>query len=138
MREELARIDVPSISALLGELMLQGDSMRQALSFLPGFSGLPPGFVSTDFRPYLEYQTPKGNSLPYNTVSLNINFMLSGVMDPNLVTGVETLYLILAWRIAGYYGVDRLLLPWLGTPWTGSLTRRKTADEALKPSPLVP
>jgi len=24
----------------------------------------------------LEYQTPKGNSLPYNTVSLNINFML--------------------------------------------------------------
>jgi len=76
IREELARIDVPSISALLGELMLHGDSMRQALSFLPGYSGLPPGFVSTDFRPYLEYQTPKGNSLPYNTVSLNISFML--------------------------------------------------------------
>ncbi len=76
IREELARIDVPSIAALLGELMLQGDSLRQALSALSGYSGLPPGFVSTDFRPYLEYQTPKGNSLPYNTVSLNINFML--------------------------------------------------------------
>ena len=76
IRQELARIDVPSISALLGELMLHGDSMRQALSALSGYGGLPPGFVSTDLRPYLEYQTPKGNSLPYNTVSLNINFML--------------------------------------------------------------
>ena len=68
---------------------------------------------------------------------LNINFMLSGVMDPNLVTGVETLFLILAWRIAGYYGVDRWLLPLLGTPWTGSLIRQKKA-QALKPSPHVP
>jgi thiosulfate dehydrogenase [quinone] large subunit len=25
--------------------------------------------------------------------------------------------LILAWRNAGYYGVDRYLLPALGTPW---------------------
>jgi thiosulfate dehydrogenase (quinone) large subunit len=68
---------------------------------------------------------------------LNINFMLSGVMDPNLVTGAETLFLILAWRIAGYYGVDRWLLPRLGTPWTGSLTHRKT-PEALTPLSIVP
>jgi thiosulfate dehydrogenase [quinone] large subunit len=68
---------------------------------------------------------------------LNINFMLSGVMDPNLVTGVETLLLILAWRIAGYYGIDRWLLPLLGTPWTGPLIRPKKA-QALKSSPLVP
>lgn len=68
---------------------------------------------------------------------LNINFMLSGVMDPNLVTGVETLFLILAWRIAGYYGVDRWLLPLLGTPWTGSLTHQRKI-EALKSLPTVP
>jgi thiosulfate dehydrogenase (quinone) large subunit len=68
---------------------------------------------------------------------LTINFMLSGVMDPNLVTAVETLFVILAWRIAGYYGIDRWLLPLLGTPWTGSLTRQKAA-KAHKPSPLVP
>jgi thiosulfate dehydrogenase [quinone] large subunit len=24
---------------------------------------------------------------------------------------------ILAWKVAGYYGVDRVLLPMLGTPW---------------------
>ena len=67
---------------------------------------------------------------------LSINFMLSGVVDPNLVTCVETLFLILAWRIAGYYGVDRWLLPRLGTPWTGSLTRQKTA-QALKLTPAI-
>lgn len=69
---------------------------------------------------------------------LNTTFMLAGVMDPNLVMAAESLLLVLAWRISGYYGVDRWLLPWLGTPWTGSLTRRKTADKVLKPSPLVP
>ncbi len=68
---------------------------------------------------------------------LNINFMLSGVMDPNLVTGMETLFLIMAWRIAGYYGIDRWLLPLLGTPWTGSLARKK-ATKGLKPSHIVP
>jgi thiosulfate dehydrogenase [quinone] large subunit len=24
---------------------------------------------------------------------------------------------MLAWKVAGYYGVDRYLLPLLGTPW---------------------
>jgi thiosulfate dehydrogenase [quinone] large subunit len=24
---------------------------------------------------------------------------------------------MLAWRVAGYYGLDRYLLPMLGTPW---------------------
>jgi thiosulfate dehydrogenase [quinone] large subunit len=24
---------------------------------------------------------------------------------------------MLAWKVAGYYGVDRYLLPMLGTPW---------------------
>jgi thiosulfate dehydrogenase [quinone] large subunit len=64
---------------------------------------------------------------------LNINFMLSGVVDPNLITGVETLFLMLAWRISGYYGVDRWLLPRLGTPWTRSLSRQTTADPVVKP-----
>ena len=58
---------------------------------------------------------------------LSANFLLAGVVDPNLVNGAEALFLVLAWRVAGYYGVDRWLLPRLGTPWTGSLTRRKTA-----------
>ena len=34
--------------------------------------------------------------------------------------------LILAWKVAGYYGVDRYLLPSLGAPWKpGSLIPRR-------------
>jgi spermidine synthase len=77
VREELAALKIPSTFGLLGEMMLYGDSMRQALAQLPRFSGRPASFVSTDFRPYLEYQTPKGNSLPQTTVYDNLNFMLS-------------------------------------------------------------
>jgi spermidine synthase len=76
VQAELAAIDVPGMEALLGELMLYGDSLRQALAFLPRLSGRSPGPVSTDFKPYLEYRTPHGNALPYNTVPANINFLL--------------------------------------------------------------
>lgn len=75
VREELNALRIPSLASLLGELMLYGDSMRQALEYLPRLSGRPAGFASTDFRPYLEYQTPKGNALPYSTVPLNVNFL---------------------------------------------------------------
>jgi hypothetical protein len=77
VREELAALKIPSTFGLLGEMMLYGDSMRQALAQLPRLSGRPADFVSTDFRPYLEYQTPKGNSLPQTTVYGNLNFMLN-------------------------------------------------------------
>jgi spermidine synthase len=75
VKAELAAIDVPGMEALLGELMLYGDSMRQALAFLPRLSGRAQSPISTDFQPYLEYRTPRGNALPYNTVPANINFM---------------------------------------------------------------
>jgi hypothetical protein len=75
--EELTALNIPSTFCLLGEMMLYGDSMRQALAQLPRFSGRPPDFVSTDLRPYLEYQTPKGNTLPQTTVYDNLNFMLT-------------------------------------------------------------
>jgi thiosulfate dehydrogenase [quinone] large subunit len=64
---------------------------------------------------------------------LNVNFLLAGVVDPNLVMAGETLLVILAWRIAGYYGVDRWLLPWLGTPWTGSRRLPKWAQHGVEP-----
>ena len=34
---------------------------------------------------------------------------------------------MLAWKVAGYYGVDRWLLPMLGTPWhPGAVDRPRT------------
>jgi spermidine synthase len=72
VRQDLTDISAPSLASLLGELMVYGDSLRQALSHLPAMSGQSPDFVSTDLYPYLEYQTPKDNVLPYETSKLNL------------------------------------------------------------------
>ena len=67
-------------------------------------------------------------------VVMNFNYLLAGTVSIIPVLGVLGLLLVLAWRVAGYYGVDRYLLPVLGTPWTGSLTKdqskqaKKTGD----------
>ena len=57
---------------------------------------------------------------------LNTSFGLAGVAGVNPLFTIVEIFLILAWRNAGYYGVDRYLLPALGTPWQpGKLFRRK-------------
>nr|BBH92357.1 hypothetical protein KTA_05560 [Thermogemmatispora argillosa] len=61
-------------------------------------------------------------------VFMNLNFLLAGAVSINPVLGTLGLFLMLAWRIAGYYGLDSLLLPLLGTPWTGSLLSRLRAQ----------
>jgi thiosulfate dehydrogenase (quinone) large subunit len=39
---------------------------------------------------------------------------------------IISLFLILAWRVAGWYGLDRFVLAKLGTPWQpGTVFRRK-------------
>ncbi len=67
-------------------------------------------------------------------VFMNTNFLLAGAVSINPIIGGLAIFLILAWRIAGYYGVDRWLLPLLGTPWTGSLARQEQA----KPKTPIP
>jgi len=62
-------------------------------------------------------------------VVMNLNFLLAGAVSVNPILGTLALLLVLAWRIAGYYGVDRYLLPLLGTPWTGTLAHRKTPEK---------
>ncbi len=56
---------------------------------------------------------------------MNLNYLLAGTVSTNPILGVIAILVILAWRIAGYYGVDRYLLPVLGTPWTGSLLHKQ-------------
>lgn len=48
---------------------------------------------------------------------MNWNFMLAGSASSNPVLFLVAVLLILAWKVAGYYGLDRFLLPMLGTPW---------------------
>lgn len=48
---------------------------------------------------------------------MNWNFMLAGSASTNPLLFVAAILLVLAWKTAGYYGLDRWLLPMLGTPW---------------------
>jgi thiosulfate dehydrogenase [quinone] large subunit len=48
---------------------------------------------------------------------MNLNFMLAGTASTNPVLFLGAVLLMLAWKNAGYIGLDRFLLPALGTPW---------------------
>jgi len=47
-----------------------------------------------------------------------MSFLLAGSGSTNPVLFMLGIGLILAWRVAGYYGLDRYLLPALGAPWS--------------------
>jgi thiosulfate dehydrogenase (quinone) large subunit len=48
---------------------------------------------------------------------MNWNFMMAGTASINPVLFTLSIFLILAWKNAGWIGLDRWLLPNLGTPW---------------------
>ncbi len=48
---------------------------------------------------------------------MNMAYLLAGSASTNPVMFTLAIGVILAWKVAGYYGVDRWLLPVLGTPW---------------------
>jgi thiosulfate dehydrogenase (quinone) large subunit len=48
---------------------------------------------------------------------MNWNFMMAGTASINPLLFTLSIFLILAWRTAGWLGLDRWLLPLLGTPW---------------------
>jgi thiosulfate dehydrogenase [quinone] large subunit len=48
---------------------------------------------------------------------MNWNFMMAGTASINPLLFTFSILLILAWKAAGHYGLDRALLPRVGTPW---------------------
>lgn len=59
---------------------------------------------------------------------MNMSFLLAGSASTNPIMFTFAVGLILAWKVAGYYGLDRYLLPMLGTPWRpGSIAARSAA-----------
>lgn len=88
IRKELVLIRAPGIEALLGNLMLDGAALRKATARLPEVSGLPSEFESTDLRPYLEYDSPKGNLFFAANALENRKFLLqmrkSSAVSPEL------------------------------------------------------
>jgi thiosulfate dehydrogenase [quinone] large subunit len=48
---------------------------------------------------------------------MNFNYLFAGAVSINPLLLLIQLFLMLAWRTAGWLGLDRWLLPWLGVPW---------------------
>lgn len=60
---------------------------------------------------------------------MNMSFMLAGSASTNPVLFALGIGMILAWKVAGYIGVDRVLLPMLGAPWApGTVFRRPNPE----------
>ena len=61
---------------------------------------------------------------------MNMSFLLAGSGSVNPVLFTMGIGLMLAWKVAGYYGLDRWLLPALGTPWQRGKTLGGGGQEA--------
>ena len=61
-------------------------------------------------------------------ILMNMAYLLTGATSSNPVLLALSILLILAWKVAGWIGVDRWLLPLLGTPWyRGAMFKRDAA-----------
>lgn len=47
---------------------------------------------------------------------MNVAFLLAGTLSTNPVMFMLATWLVLGWRVAGYYGLDYWVLPFLGAP----------------------
>src|SRR5579859_33877 len=68
---------------------------------------------------------------------MNMAFMLAGSTSTNPVLAILGVLLILAWKNAGYIGLDRYFLPLLGTPWKQTAPVAKTARVSTVPAPAA-
>ena len=57
---------------------------------------------------------------------MNWNFIMAGTASTNALLFTIAIVLMLAWKVAGWYGVDRFLLPWVGTPWMWGHEQQRT------------
>ena len=58
---------------------------------------------------------------------MNWNFIMAGSASTNPMLLVTAIALILAWKVAGYIGLDFFLLPFLGTPWKSEIVEEVPA-----------
>jgi thiosulfate dehydrogenase [quinone] large subunit len=66
----------------------------------------------------------------FSGLLMNMAFLLAGTVSTNPVLAVLGMLLILAWKNAGYVGLDRYFLPLLGTPW------QRTSARVVSPATL--
>jgi thiosulfate dehydrogenase [quinone] large subunit len=68
----------------------------------------------------------------FSGLLLNMAFLLAGTVSTNPGLAILGVLLVLAWKNAGYIGLDRFFLPLIGTPWQRTPATRATLP-ALRP-----
>jgi thiosulfate dehydrogenase [quinone] large subunit len=63
---------------------------------------------------------------------MNMNYLLAGTVSTNPILLLLAMLLVLAWKVAGWWGLDRWVLPALGTPWSPGVVFHG------QPEPVVP
>jgi thiosulfate dehydrogenase [quinone] large subunit len=68
---------------------------------------------------------------------MNVNYLMAGAVSTNPILFVLATWLVLAWKTAGWLGLDHWVLPELGTPWRpGVVFQRHEGEETqLKQQP---
>ncbi len=59
---------------------------------------------------------------------MNMSFLLAGSASTNPVLFTMAVGLILGWKVAGYIGLDRYVLPLVGVPWGGTVSTGRPID----------
>ena len=63
---------------------------------------------------------------------MNANYLLAGTVSTNPLLFILGTWLVLAWRVAGWWGVDRWLLPLVGVPWAPGQTPPRTTPASTR------
>jgi thiosulfate dehydrogenase [quinone] large subunit len=67
-------------------------------------------------------------------ILMNANYLLAGTVSTNPILIIVGAFVMLAWRNAGWIGLDRWLLPALGTPWQRGGLRARAGGAGEVPS----
>lgn len=66
---------------------------------------------------------------------MNASFIFAGVAGANPLMFILATWIVLAWRVAGHWGLDRWVLPMVGVPGAaGTLLRRRRSAGGAGPS----
>lgn len=57
---------------------------------------------------------------------MNLNFLFAGTVSTNPLLLILSIGVILAWKVAGYIGIDRWLLHRIGVPWSSEVISKQT------------
>jgi len=68
---------------------------------------------------------------------MNWNYIMAGSASSNGLYGLGAILLILAWKTAGYYGLDRWILPRIGMTWQQYGPRRVRSTVRMDQVPKV-